>query len=343
MPFTLRQLADLLNASPIGEDVEITGLAGLEDAKAGDLVFVESPNWLPHAERSLASAVIVPEGVRVNGKPCLQVRNPRRAFTDALSLFSPSRDLSPHVHPTVVIGEGCRISPTATVMAYTVLGDGVTVADGAVIHPHVYVGDGCVVGEDCVLFPHVTLRERVTLGRRVRVHSGAVLGSDGFGYVQDGGRHMKVPHLGGVVVEDDVEIGACTCVDRAKTGVTRIGEGTKIDNLVQIAHNCQIGKNCIIIGQVGLCGSVKIEDNVVVAGQAGIHGHRTIGEGAVVAAQAGVIGDVPPGVTVSGYPARPHASQMRVYAAEQHLPELMQRVKALEERIRELEAEKRGG
>lgn len=342
MPFTLSKLAELVNGSVVGEDVEITGLAGLDDAKAGDLVFVESPSWLPLAERSPAAAVIVPEGVRVRGKPCLEVRNPRLAFADALSLFSQPGEITPYIHHTVVMGEGCNVSPTATIMAYSVLGNNVTIGDGVVIYPHVYIGDQTTIGDQSVIYPNVTIRERVTIGRRVRIHSGAVIGSDGFGYVKDGERHVKIVHLGTVEIEDDVEIGSCTCVDRAKTGATRIGQGTKIDNLVQIAHNCQIGKNCIIVGQVGLCGSVKVEDNVIIAGQAGIHGHRTIGEGAIVGAQAGVIGNVPPGVTVSGYPAREHASQMRAYAAVQRLPELMDRVRALEARLKALEDKEQG-
>ena len=337
MPFTLSKLAELVNGSVVGEDVEITGLAGLDDAKAGDLVFVENPSWLPIAEKSPAAAVIVPEGVRVQGKPCLEVQNPRLAFADALSLFYQSDNVKPYLHPTAVIGEGCNISPSATLMAHTVIGNGVTIGDNTVIYPHVYIGDQCVIGDNTVIYPNVTIRERVKIGNRVRIHSGAVIGSDGFGYVKDGEKHVKMAHLGTVEIEDDVEIGSCTCIDRAKTGVTRIGQGTKIDNLVQIAHNCQIGKNCIIIGQVGLCGSVKVEDNVVIAGQAGIHGHRTIGRGAVIGAQAGVIGNVPPGVMVSGYPAREHSAQMRIHAAEKRLPELLDRVKFLEARLKALE------
>jgi UDP-3-O-[3-hydroxymyristoyl] glucosamine N-acyltransferase len=337
MPYRVSQLAHLLDGLAVGDDLEIVGVATLTDAAPGDLAFMENARFLPLAERSAASALLVPPNVTVPGKSSIQVPNPRIAFAGALSLFSVERPSEPFVHPTAVIGEGAVLSPSATVMAYSVIGAGTEIGDGAVIHPLVHVGANVRIGADSILFPQVTLYDRVTIGRRVRIHSGTVIGADGFGYERADGGHMKVPHIGQVILEDDVEIGANCTVDRAKTGATRIGRGTKVDNLVQIAHNVQIGENCLIVAQVGLCGSVKIEDNVVIGGQAAVTEHQVVGRGSIIGARAGVTTDVPSGEVMMGFPARPRRHWLKTNAAAQKLPDTLKKMKEMERRIEELE------
>ena len=341
MPFMLSQLAELLEGCLDGDDVEIRGLASLTEADVGDLAFLESPKHLPRARETGASALILPPGMEApGGRPAIRVAKPRIAFSRALALFSANGHppSEPFVHPTAVVGEGARVSPTATLMAHAVVGAGAVIGDGAVIHPHVHVGRDARIGAETVLYPNVTLYDRVELGERVRIHAGAVIGSDGFGYDLVNGRHVKVPHIGTVIVGDDVEIGAGTTVDRAKTGATRIGRGTKIDNLVQIGHNVQIGEHCIIIALAGLSGSVEVGDYAVLGGQVGVADHRKIGKGAMAAAQTGIISDVAPGEVVSGTPARPHRQHLKVAAASQKLPGMLDEMRGMERRMRELEA-----
>ena len=337
MNYLLSQLAELLEGQVVGDDVEIRGVASLSEAAPGDLAFMESPKLLRQAERSAASALLVPPDVAVPDKPHIRVPNPRIAFAGALSLFSTDRPIKPSIHPTAVVGEGAQIAPSATVMAYAVIGARSVIGEGAVIHPLVHIGEDVSVGAESILFPQVTLYDQVSLGARVRVHSGTVIGADGFGYERANGRYLKVPHIGTVVVEDDVEIGANCTIDRAKTGATRVGRGTKIDNLVQIAHNVRIGANCVIVAQVGLCGSVRLEDYVMAGGQAAVSEHHVIGKGARLGARAGVISDVPAGEVYSGFPARPHKQWLKSKAAVQKLPESLQRLREMERRIEELE------
>jgi len=337
MAYLLSQLAEFLDGRVVGDDIEINGIASLDEAAPGDLAFMENARMLPYAERSAASALLVPADITVPGKSTIQVSNPRIAFAGALSLFSPDRPIEPSIHPTAIIGEGAQVAPTATVMAHAVVGARSVIGEGAVVYPLAYVGDEVVLGSDTLLFPNVTVYDRVTIGSRVRIHSGAVVGADGFGYERENGRHLKVPHIGTVVIEDDVEVGACCTIDRAKTGATRIGRGTKIDNLVQIAHNCQIGANCIIVAQVGLCGSVRMGDYVVVAGQSAVGEHRVVGSGARLGGRAGVLTDVPDGETYSGFPARPHMQWLKTQAALQKMPEALNRMREMERRIEELE------
>jgi UDP-3-O-[3-hydroxymyristoyl] glucosamine N-acyltransferase len=233
------------------------------------------------------------------------------------------------VHPSAVIGRGAVLGDDVTIGAFAFVGDGAVLGARAWIDTHAVVGAGAVVGEDSHVYPHATLYPNTRLGRRVAIHSGARIGSDGFGYVYQGGAHQKLPHVGGCVVEDDVEIGANTAIDRGSIDDTVIGAGTKIDNLVHVAHNVRIGRLCLLMAHVGIAGSARIEDGCIVAGQAGIGGHQTIGKGARIGAQAGVFGSVPPGETWSGYPARPHREALRAQAALFKLPSLIRALERL--------------
>ncbi|MBW3625005.1 MAG: UDP-3-O-(3-hydroxymyristoyl)glucosamine N-acyltransferase [Armatimonadetes bacterium] len=338
MSYLLSQLAEMLDGHLVGDDVEITGLAALSDAVPGDLSFLDSPKYLRQAETTAASALLVPPGVEVPGRSAVQVEKPRIAFARTLSLFNGHAPPAPFVHPTAVIEEGASVSPSATLMAYAYVGANSVIGEGALLHPFVHVGQNVKVGPGSVLFSHVTLYDRVRVGERVRLHSGVVIGADGFGYERENGRHLKVPHIGTVIVEDDVEIGANSCVDRAKTGATRIGRGTKIDNLVHVGHNVKIGERCIILALAGLSGSVEFEDDVILGGQVGVRDHMKIGRGAKVASQSGVMAHVPAGATMTGTPAIPHPQWLKMTVASPRLPEMLHQMRKMERRIQELEA-----
>ncbi|MFQ6671833.1 MAG: UDP-3-O-(3-hydroxymyristoyl)glucosamine N-acyltransferase [Candidatus Tectimicrobiota bacterium] len=276
-------------------------------------------------------------------RPIIEVANPYAAFADVVELFHPSPPPPGTVDERAVVGPGARLGKEVTLYPYAVLGAGVVIGDRTVIHPHTVVGDGCVIGANCVLFPNVTLYPGVALGQRVIVHSGAVLGSDGFGYTQleDGTQH-KIPQIGHVIVEDDVEIGANVTVDRATLGTTVIGRGTKIDNLVQVAHNTVIGTDGIIAAQAGLSGTCEVGDRVVILGQVGLIDHVRVGDGATLIAQSGIVSDVEPGAVISGTPGLPHATTRRVVAALSKLPDLAKAVRTLTKRVEALEGRERG-
>jgi UDP-3-O-[3-hydroxymyristoyl] glucosamine N-acyltransferase len=336
---TLAELAVLLDAELLGDGgVRITGIAGLSDAGAGDMVRVDSARHLAEALASPAAALLMGPRLGAGERPALRVNDPRSAFARALELFYPERRPPAGIDPTARMGADVSVGEECAVGPYVVLGDRVKLGSGVVLHPFVHLGDDVHVGDYSMLFPHVTLYERVSLGRSVRIHSGAVIGADGFGYVPDRRGVRKVPQVGSVVIEDEVEIGANTTVDRATTGVTRIGAGSKIDNLVQIGHNTTIGRGCLIAAHVGISGSCVLEDGVIVGGQAGVKDHVRIGRGAVVSARAAVWGDLPPGGMVSGQPARPHREELRARAEVGKLGETTARLRALERRLEEVEA-----
>jgi UDP-3-O-[3-hydroxymyristoyl] glucosamine N-acyltransferase len=241
------------------------------------------------------------------------------------------------IHPTAVIGKEVILGKDVAVEPYVVIDDHAVIEDSTIIYMGVYVGHHTRIGKDCLIYPHVTIRERVTVGDRVIIHSGSVIGSDGFGFSTVKGAHHKIPQIGTVIIEDDVEIGANVTIDRARFDKTWIKKGTKIDNLVQIAHNVIIGENSVIVSQTGISGSTEIGNNVTLAGQSGIVGHITIGDNAVIAAQSGVTKSVPANTCVSGYPAKPHSKAKRINACLQRLPELFKSIVKLHERIGELE------
>jgi UDP-3-O-[3-hydroxymyristoyl] glucosamine N-acyltransferase len=344
MNITLEKLAPIIGAEvagPFGQ-VEITGVAGIEHAGPGDLTFAESARLLERARS--AGAVIIPPDVPDPPMPFLRAANPRLAFARALALFAPKIHVEPGVHPTAVSGREVEMADDASVGALCFLGDRVRIGRAAVIYPMVYLGDDVTVGEEATIYPNVTVYRNVEIGARTIIHSGAVIGADGFGFTRVDGRHHKIPQIGRVVIGDDVEIGAGVCIDRATTGTTIVGSGTKIDNLVQIGHNCKIGRDCIIVAQAGLAGSATLGDRVVMAGRAAVSDHVTVGEDSVIMAYGAAISDVPPGSQVSGFPARPHDKVMRAQAAAARLPEIIASVRSLQRRVEALEAAiKKGG
>jgi UDP-3-O-[3-hydroxymyristoyl] glucosamine N-acyltransferase len=313
-------------------EVVVTGVAPLDRAGPEHVTFLASARYAPLFATSTAGVVLVaPELADAPGGAATRVvvDKPHDAMLSLLASLYPEDEPVAAVHPTAVIGRGVRLGERVAIGPYVVIGDGATIGAGACLDAHVVVGAGVAIGAGCRLYSGVTAYSGTSLGDRVRVHAGARLGSDGFGYVFRGGRHEKIPHVGRCIVESDVEIGANTTVDRGSIDDTVIGAGTKIDNLVHIAHNVRIGRLCLIMAQAGIAGSVRVEDGVIVAGQVGIAGHRTIGAGARLAAQAGVFGDIPAGETWSGYPARPHREALRAQAALFKLPSLLRGLERL--------------
>lgn len=343
MKITVGDIAEKLGGEVIGSPgVIIRGVAGIKEAKEGDITFIANPKYYHLLEKTSASAIIISldDEIDINkvDKTFIRTENPSLFFSQVVELFSPSQDCHPQgIHPTVVMGRDVLLGKNVRIGAYVVIEREAQIGDNTVIYSGSYIGRGVKVGKECIIYPNVSIREFVEIGNRVIIHPGTVIGADGFGFLKVGDRHKKIPQLGVVVIEDDVEIGANVTIDRARFDKTVIGKGTKIDNLVQIAHNVIIGENCIIVAQAGISGSTIVGDNAVLAGQAGVVGHITIGERAIVAAQAGVTKSVPPDTMVSGYPARPHDLAKRINACIQRLPQLYKRMKELEERVKELE------
>lgn len=335
MIFSATAVAQHLQGEVLGDaQTPLHGFAPADRAQAGDLTFAENDEFLARAEQSAASAIIV--GSQQNsssGKVLIRVANARVAFAKALALFFPEPALPAGIHPSAVVARTAQVNASAYIGPNCVIGERAQIAGGVILHAGDFVGDDCKIGAATMLFPNVTLYPRTELGQRVRIHAGAVIGADGFGYVQDSGIHRKVPQIGNVVIGDDVEIGANTTIDRGALGPTVIGQGTKIDNLVQIGHNVQIGEHCLIISQVGVAGSTKLGNYVILAGQAGLGGHLQIGNKVTVAAQSGVMHNIPDGQTVLGSPALPDKQTKRQLIAIQHLPELLRRVRKLEKKL----------
>ncbi|MCK4547937.1 MAG: UDP-3-O-(3-hydroxymyristoyl)glucosamine N-acyltransferase [Candidatus Eisenbacteria sp.] len=339
MVVTLGEIAERIGGELVGSgSIEIRGVSGIREAEEGDVTFLANPRYEGYLRTTRASAVIMSRNSFQPSSPVIYDDNPYLAFLKVVKIFFPDRGNFPDgIHPKAVIGENVRLGKAVAIGAHVVVGDGAEIGDRAVLLAGCYVGDRTRIGDDTLIYPNVSVREDVSIGKRVIIHCGAVVGSDGFGFAKDGDEYQKVPQVGNVVVADDVEIGANVCIDRSTTGTTRIGRGTKIDNLVQIGHNVVIGENSIIVAQVGISGSTEIGNNVTLAGQSGVVGHIKIGDNAVVGAQAGVTKSVSPGTCVSGYPARPHAQSARINATMQRLPELLQKLRELERRVLELE------
>jgi UDP-3-O-[3-hydroxymyristoyl] glucosamine N-acyltransferase len=316
-----------------GADPEITGAAPLDRAGPADLSLLAAPRYTAEAADTKAGAVLVPATLanRLRRDTArILVPDPHRALAVLLPLLYPPDRTNPGIHATASIADEVELGADITVGAYAVIGAGSRIGARSVISAHVVVGRRCRIGDDAYLHPHVTLYDGTEIGERSILHSGVRLGVDGFGYSSSSAGHVKVPHVGRCIVGDDVEIGANTTVDRGSIGDTIIGNGCKIDNLVQVGHNVRLGEHCIVVSQAGISGSTRTGRFVTLGGQAGIKGHLTIGDGATVAAQAGVFGDVPAGATYSGYPARPHKESLRAQASVFRLPALSRRLLQLE-------------
>jgi UDP-3-O-[3-hydroxymyristoyl] glucosamine N-acyltransferase len=336
---TLGELAALVGGSVEGDPtLLITGVASLEDAQPGEITFVAEPKYLLTLKTAKASAVIL-DRVMPADRPAIRVDQPYRAFATVLTSFYPSPRPPASIGTPVALGERVHLGHEVVLLPFVTLGDDVTIGDRVVLYPGVFVGPGSSIGDDSVLYANVTIYERVAIGRQVIIHAGAVIGADGFGYVPGpDGQHLKIPQVGGVRIEDDVEIGANTCIDRATLGATLIRRGTKIDNLVHIAHNVEVGEDNLLLAQVGISGSCHLGTHVTLAGQVGMVDHVHIGDHATVIAQAGIVKDVEPRAIMAGSVAMPHRIWRRVQAATPRLPELLRTVAALERRIAALEA-----
>lgn len=333
---TAADIARHLGAEIVGDpNLALAGFAPADTARAGDLTFAENEDYFRRADQSAASAILVSGEFASATKTLLRVKNARVAFAKALPLFFPEPAFPAGIHPSAVIAPSACVDPSAHVGPHCVVGERAAIGPRAVLEGGNHVGPDCRIGEDTRLFPNVTLYARTLVGCRVRIHSGTVVGSDGFGYVFDQGRHLKVPQVGNVIVQDDVEIGANVAIDRGALGPTVIGAGTKIDNLVQIAHNVVLGEHCILCGQGGISGSTRIGNYTTLAGQVGLAGHLQIGSRVTIAAQSGVMNDIPDGEKWLGTPAQPDRQMKRVYLALQRLPELLRRVSELEKRLGE--------
>jgi UDP-3-O-[3-hydroxymyristoyl] glucosamine N-acyltransferase len=334
MPFTASELAQLLQGELQGDGATaLTGFAPAHAAKPGDLTFAENEEFFLKAQESAASAILVDGKYASAKKTIIRVANARVAFAKVLPLFFPEPQFAPGAHPTAVVDSTAQVDPTAHIGPHCVVGQRVKIGPGVVLQGLNYVGDDSAIGESSRLFPNVTVYAGSQIGRRVRIHAGTVIGSDGFGYVFDAGIHRKIPQVGNVVIDDDVEIGANVTVDRGALGPTVIGKGTKIDNLVQVAHNVTIGRHNLVIAQVGIAGSSKLGDYVILAGQVGVAGHLKIGNQVVVGAQSGVMHDIADGSKYLGSPAVPDKQNKRQLLAIQQLPELIRRVRKLEKMV----------
>jgi UDP-3-O-[3-hydroxymyristoyl] glucosamine N-acyltransferase len=337
--YTLAELAALVGGSVEGDpQLVITGVSGLQEAQSGEITFVAQQKYLRLLKTAKASAVILDRAMPAD-RPAIRVDQPYRAFATLLTCFYPRPRPHVGIMAPVVIGERVHLGQEVTLLPFVTLCDDVTIGDRVVLYPGVFVGPGSSIGDDTVLQANVTIYDRVTIGRRVTIHAGAVIGADGFGYVQGpDGHHHKIPQVGGIRIEDDVEIGANECIDRGTLGETLIRRGTKIDNLVHIAHNVEVGEDNLLLAQVGISGSCRLGTHVTLAGQVGVIDHVHIGDHATVIAQAGIARDVEPRAIVAGSVAMPHHLWRRLQAASPRLPELLRTVAALERRISALEA-----
>ena len=332
---TLADLQSRVGGRIVGDGtVAIARVSAVDDASADALTFATDEKYYAAALAGAAAAVLVDASVPVDEagatKPLLIVENARAALANFLATLKPPRPRGPFRHPSAVVEDGATIGADVYLGANVYVGARAKIGRGSTIGPGAYVGDDVQIGEDTWLHPHAIVHEKCVVGSRVVLHSGSVIGSEGFGWAFLEGRLERIPQIGNVVLEDEVEIGANSCVDRAQTGSTFIGRGTKIDNLVQIGHNCRIGKHCAIAAQTGFAGSTSVGDFVKIAGQVGTRGHMHIGSGATVAGQSGVWGDVPDGAMISGNPAREHRETLRNEVMLRKLPQLLKRVDALE-------------
>ena len=336
----LSELAALTAARVDGNDgdLDITGAAGLDDAKAGDVSFLANPRYTPKVNTTQASAIYVADEAPIEREiPILRAKNPYLAYTRALRLFHPEPEFAASIHASAVIDPSAEVAENVWIGAGVVIGPNCKIAEGVRLHPNVTIYENVAIGKDSTIHSGTAIRERSQIGARVVIHNNVVVGCDGFGYAKDEQKSwLKIPQTGRVVIEDDVEIGAGTTIDRASVGESRIGRGTKLDNLVQIGHSCTIGEDTLLCAQVGLAGSSHIGNRVILAGQAGVAGHLTIGDDVVLTAKSATSHDVPAGKVISGIPAFDNRDWLRSTAAFRRLGEMQRKLRELEKKIEEL-------
>lgn len=339
---SIKQAAEIAGGDISGDpDLAISGINSLENAREGEISFLSNQKYLNQVRQTKASAIICSPQMRVEGKPLLLMKNPYLGFARLMQHFHPRRRPDVGIDPAAVIGHTAKVGIDVNISEGAYIGEHAVIGDRVDIYPGCYIGHNTVIGDDTVINANVSIYHDCQVGKRVIIHSGTVVGSDGFGFATDEeGKHHKIPQAGNVVIEDDVEIGANCSIDRAVLGSTVIGEGSKLDNLIQIAHNVQIGKRTFIVSQVGISGSSKVGDQSILAGQAGIVGHVEIGSHCIIAAQAGVSNNVPDNEVYLGAPARPMMEMKRIFAVQAKLPEMRTLVKQLEKRVEELESRK---
>ena len=339
MSFTAAQIAELLKGEVIGDgSVRLTGFAPADCARDGDLTFAEKETHFIAAQQSQAAAILVAQAFAPSQKVLIRVRDARVAMARVLPVFFPPDEKPSGIHPSANIDASAQIDPTAHIGPNCAVGARVRLGARSVLMGGNHIGRDCQIGDDACLFPNVVVYARTQIGHRVSIHAGTVIGSDGYGYVFDEGCHRKVMQIGNVIIGDDVEIGANAAIDRGALGSTVIGQGTKIDNLVHVAHNVVIGRHCLVMGQVGFAGSTHLGDYCVIASQSGIAGHLKLGAQAMVGAKSGVMRDIPDGGRVLGIPAAPDKQAKRQIIAVQQLPDMIHRLRELEKQVEQLRA-----
>jgi len=339
MAITVAEIAKWIDATVEGDDtLEITGLAKIEEAQSGHLSFIANPKYTKYCETTEASAILVDEDFPPSAVTLIRIKNPYFAFLKlAQRFYQNTQQVEPGVHESAVIGDGVILGHDVAIGALVAIGKNCRIGDGTVIFPGTFIGDRVEIGSGCLIYPNVSIREECKVGDNCIIHMGAVIGSDGFGFAFENGEFHKLPQMGIVVLEENVEIGANTTIDRATMGETRIQKGTKLDNLIQIAHNVEIGQHTALASQVGVSGSTKIGNYVQIGGQAGFVGHIAIGDQAKIGGKAGVTKSLKGGEFYSGFPARPFRTEMREIASLTKLPQMIKRFKQLEKKISELE------
>lgn len=340
MKKTVKELAQILGGTVVGdENREISDVKGLAEAGSDDISFAVEPytEYLPQVH---AGAVITEKEYPAGNNTLVLVENPRLAFSKLLELFHPRQSVEQGIHSTAVVDESAKIGENTAVMAYSVIGKNVRIGAGSVVYPYVFIGDNVTIGVNAAIYPGAVIMENTVMGDNAVIRAHAVIGGEGFGFATKDGKHTRIPQIGNVTIGDDVEIGACTTIDNGTLGSTKVGRGTKIDNLVHLGHNVEIGEDCFVIAQTGIAGSTKVGNHVTFAGQTGCTGHITIGDNVTFAGKSGIVGNVASNTINAGFPARPHIEWSRTQVYIKKLPDLAKTVKALEKRIAELEEKK---
>ncbi|MFW5980963.1 MAG: UDP-3-O-(3-hydroxymyristoyl)glucosamine N-acyltransferase [bacterium] len=338
--YTAEDLAHKVNGNLVGDpDIKINAVAGINESCHNSITFAESKEYIEAARESSAGIIIVPRDVIIEGKTIIQVLNPRLAYAIISSLFVSNIFYKPGIHPSAVISDSARVGQNVSIHPGAIIDENVKLSDDVIVAAGVYIGRDVRVGSNTIIHPNVVIEYGSDIGSNVIIHAGTVIGSDGYGFVSSEQGHQKIPQLGNVIIEDNVEIGANVTVDRGASGPTVIGSGTKIDNLVQIAHNVKIGEDCLIVAHAAIAGSTELGNRVTLAGKTGVIGHITIGDDAIIASDSTVTKDVPTAVFYSGKPAQEHKKELREQAARRKLPELLKTLKKLEKKINKLESE----